>query len=147
MDVRVGLWRKLSTKELMLWSWTVELEKSLESPLGFKESLPVQLKGNQSWIFIGRTDVEAETPIIWPPDTKNWLMGKDPDAGKYRRQQEKGAKEDEMVVWHCWLSGHELEQALGFGEGQGSLAYCSPWGCKESDRTEQLNSLKYEKEN
>ena len=127
--------------------WTVVLEKTLESPLDFKESLPVHPKGNQSWIFIGRTDVEAETPIIWPPDTKNWLMGKDPDAGKYQRQQEKGTKEDEMVAWHRWLNGHELEQALGFGEGQESLACCSPWGCKKSDRTEQLNSLKYEKEN
>ena len=118
--------------------WTVVLEKTLESPLDCEEIKPVHPKGNQSWIFIGRTDAEAETPILWPPDVKNWLLGKDPDAGKDWRQ-EKGTTEDEMVVWHHRLDGHEFEQALGVGNGQGSLARCSPWGCQESDMTEWLN--------
>ena len=115
------------------------LEKTLESPLDCKEIQPVHPKGNQSWIFIGRTDGEAETPIIWPPDVKNWLIGKDPDAGKDWGQEEKGMIEDEMVEWHHRLDGHEFEQALGVGDGQGSLACCSQWGRKELDRTEQLN--------
>ena len=102
--------------------WTVVLEKTLESPLDCKEIQPVHCKENQSWIFIGRTDVEAETPILWPPDAKNWLIGKDSDAGKDWRQEEKGTTEDEMVGWHHWLDGHEFEQALGDCEGQGSLA-------------------------
>ena len=89
--------------------WTVMLEKTLESPLDCKEIQPVHPKGNQSWIFIGRTDVEAETPVLWPPDVNNWLIGKDPDAGKDWRQEEKGMTEDEMVGWHHWLNGHELE--------------------------------------
>ena len=107
--------------------WTVVLEKTLESPLGCKAIQPVNPEGNQSWIFIGRTDVEAETPILWPPDAKNWLIGKDPDAGKDWRQ-EKGMTEDEMVGWHHRLNGHEFEQV---GDGQGSLMCCSPLGCKE----------------
>ena len=120
------------------WSfWTVVLEKTLESPLDSKIK-PVHPKGNQSWIFIGRTDAEAETPILWPPDVKNWLIWKDPDAGKDWRR-EKGTTEDEMVRWHRWLDGHEFEQTLGVGDGQGSLACCSPQGCKESDMTERLN--------
>ena len=119
--------------------WTVALEKTLESPLDCKESKPVDPKGNQSWIFIGRTNVEGEAPILWPADVKNWLMGKDPDTGKDWRQEEKGMTEDEMVGWHRWLYGHEFEQAPGVGNGQGSLACCSPWGRKESDTTEQLN--------
>ena len=90
-------------------------------------------------IFIGRTDDEAETPILWPPDTKNWLLGKDPDSGKDWRQEEKGMTEDEMVGWYHWLNGHEFEQAPADSEGQGSLACCSLWGHKESDMTEQLN--------
>jgi len=102
----------------------VVLEKTLESPLGSKEIKPVNPKGNQSWILIGRTDTEA--PILWPPDGKNWLIRKDPDAGKDWRQKEKGMIEDEMVGWHPQLNGHEFEQAPGGGEGQGSLAYCSP---------------------
>ena len=118
--------------------WSVVLEKTLESPLDCKEIKPVNPKGNQSWIFIGRTDAEAETPILWLPDAKNWFIGKDPDAGKDWKQ-EKGMTEDEMVGWHHWLNGHEFEQALGVGDGQGSLACCSPWGCKESDTTEPLN--------
>jgi len=89
--------------------WTVVLEKALESPLNFKEIKSVHPKGNQSWIFIGRTDAEAETPILWLPDVKNWLTGKDPDAGKDWRQEEKGMTEDEMVGWHHWLDGHEFE--------------------------------------
>ena len=106
---------------------------------GQQEIKPGSPKGNQSWIFIGRTDAEAETPLLWPPDAKNGLNGKDPDAGNDWRQEEKGMTEDEMVRWHHWLNGREFEQALGVGDGQGSLACCSPWGCKKSDKTEQLN--------
>ena len=95
--------------------------------------------GNQSWIFIGRTHAEAETPILWPPDAKNWLIGKDLDAGKEWRQEEKGTTEDETVGWHHWLDGHEFEQGSGVGDGQGSLVSCSPWGRKELDTTEGLN--------
>ena len=119
--------------------WTVVLEKTLENPLDCKEIKPVHPKGNQSWIFIGKTDTEAELLILWPPDVKNWLTGKDPDAGKDWRQEEKGTAEDEMVGWHHQLSGHESEQSLGVGDGQGGLVCCSPWGLKESDTTEQLN--------
>ena len=118
--------------------WTVVLETTLESSLDCKEIKPVNPKGNQSWIFIGRA--EAEAPILWPPDAKNWLIGKDCDAGKDWRQEEKGTTEDEMVGWHHRLDGHEFEQALGDGKGQGSLACCSTWGCKESNITEQLNN-------
>ena len=109
---------------------------------GSWESLGLQSvnpQGNQSWIFIGRTDAEAETPVLWPPDVKNWLIGKDPDAGKDWRQEEKEMTEDEMVGWHHWLNGHEFEQALGVGDEQGSLVCCSPWGRQESDTTEWLN--------
>ena len=119
--------------------WTVVLEKALENPLDRKEIQPVHLKGNQSWIFIGRTDAEAKTPILWLSDVKNWLIGKDPDAGKDWRQEEKGTTEDEMVGWHHQLNGHESERALEVGDGQGSLACCSPWGHKESDLTEKMN--------
>ena len=107
--------------------WTVVLEKTLKSPLDCKEIQPGNHKGNQSWTFIGRTDVEAETPILWPPDVKNWPIGKDPDAVKDWRQEEKGTTEDEMVGWHQWLDGHQFEQALGVGDGQGSLV-CSSSG-------------------
>ena len=107
--------------------------------LDSKEIKPVNPKGNQSWIFIGRSDAEAQDPITWPPDGKNKLTGKDPDAGKDWGQEEKGLTEDEMVGWHHRLDGHEFEQALGVGDRQGSLACCSPWGCKELDTTEQLN--------
>ena len=106
------------------------LEKTLESPLDSKEIKPVNPKGDQTWIFIGRTDAEAEAPILWPPDAKNWLTGKDPDVEKDWRQEEKGMTEDEMVGWHHWLSGHEFEQSLGIDDGQGSLASCSPWSCR-----------------
>ena len=112
------------------------LEKTLESHLDSKDIKPINPKGNQSWRFIGRTDVEAEDPVLWSPDTKNWLIGKDPDDGKDWRQEEKRTIEDEMVGWHHWLSGHEFEQAPGVGDGQGSLACYSPWGHKESDTTE-----------
>ena len=118
------------------------LEKTLESPLDCKEIKPVNPKGNQPWIFTGRTDAETEAPISWPPDVKNWLIGKDPDAGKDWRQEEKGTTEDEMVGCHHWLNEHEFEQALGDGEGQRSLARSSPWVCRESDMTEQLNNNK-----
>ena len=117
------------------------LEKTPESPLDCKEIQPVHPKGDQSWVFIGRTDVEAETPTLWPPDGKSWLIWKDPDAGKDWGQEEKGTTEDEMVGWHHWLNGHE--QVQGDSEGQGSLAYCSPWGHKESDMTEWLNNNKF----
>ena len=100
---------------------------------------PISPEGNQSWIFIGRTGAEGEAPILWPPAWKNWLVGKDPEAGKDWRQEEKGAIEDEMVGWHHQINGHEFEQALGVGDGQGSLECCSPWGCKELDMTEHLN--------
>ena len=119
--------------------WTVVLEKTLESPLNCKETQPVHQKGNQSWIFIGRTDVEAETPILWSPDAKNWLIWKDPDAGKDWRREEKGTTEDEMVGWHHRLNGCEFESTPVVGDGQGGLTCCNPWGCKESDMTEWLN--------
>ena len=115
------------------------LEKTLESPLDCKEIQPVHPKWHQSWIFTGRTDVKAETPILWPADVKNWLIWKDPDAGKDWKQEEKGTTEDEMVGWHHRLDGHEFEQALGVGDGQGSLVCCSPWGHKGSDMIEWLN--------
>ena len=108
--------------------WTMVLEKTLESPLECKEIQPVHSKENQSWIFIGRTDAEAETPILCPPDVKNCLIWKDPDAGKDWGQEEKGTAEDEMVGWHHWPNWLEIEQGLGVGDGQGGLASCSPWG-------------------
>ena len=108
--------------------WTMVLEKTLESPLDCKEIKPVHPKENQPWIFIGRTDAEAETPTLWLPDVKNWLIGKDPDAGEDLRQEEKEATEDKMVGWPHRLDGHKFEQALGVGDGQGSLACCSSWG-------------------
>ena len=117
--------------------WTMVLEKTLESPLDCKEVQPVHPNGDQSWVFTGRNDAEA--PILWPPDAKSWLTGKDLDAGKDQKQEEKGMTEDEMVGWHHRPYGHELEQALGVGDGQGSLVCCSPWGHRESDMTEWLN--------
>ena len=113
------------------------VEKTLESPLDSKEIKPVNPKGHQSWIFIGRTDAEA--PILWPPDVESQLIGKDSDAGKDWRQEEMGTTEDKMVGWHHQLNEREFEQALGDDEGQGSLACCTPWGNKEWDTTEQLN--------
>ena len=119
--------------------WTVVLKKTLESPLDCKEIQPVHSKGNQSWIFIGSTDAEAETPVLWPPDVNNWLIGKDTDTVKDWRQEEKGVTEGEMVGWHHWLDGHEFEQALAVDDGQGGLVCCTPWGHKELDRIERLN--------
>ena len=122
------------------WSfWTVVLEKTLESPLDCKEIKPVNPKGNQSWIFIGRTDGEAEIPILWPTNARNWLIGKYHDAGKDWRQEEKGTTEDEMVGRHHWLHEHKSEQALGVGDGQEGLACCSPWVGKELDWTNEVS--------
>ena len=118
--------------------WTVVLEKTLKSPLDCKEIQPANPKGNQSRIFIGRTDVEAEAPILWPPDVKNWLIWKDHGSGKDWRWEEKGTTEYEMVGWHHRLYGHEIELAPGVGDGQGGLACCDSWGRKESDMTERL---------
>ena len=113
------------------------LEKTLESPLDCKEIQPVHPKGDQSWVFIGGTDVEAETLILWPPNEKSWLIWKDPDAGKDWGQEEKGTTEDELAGWHHWLDEHDL--STGVGDGQGGLVCCDSWGCKESDMTERLN--------
>ena len=110
--------------------WTMVLEKTLESPLDCKEIQPVHPKGNQSWIFTGRIDAEAEIPILWPPDVKSWLIWKDPDAGKEWRQEEKGTTEDEMVGWHHWIDGHGFGWTPGVGDGQGGLACCGSWVAK-----------------
>ena len=107
-----------------------------ESSVGYKEIKPVNPKGNQSWIFTGKTDAEAAAPILWPPDKKSQLIGKHPDAGKGLGQEEKGETEDEMIKYHHLLNGHAFEQTLGGGEGRGSLSCCGPWGRKESDTTE-----------
>ena len=123
IDAFEGYWRRL-----------------LRVPLDCKEIQPVNPKGNQPWIFIRRTDAEAESPIFWPLDAKSWLIRKDSDAGKDWRQEEKGTTEDKIVGWHHWLNGHEFEQTLGDGDGQGSLVCCSPWGHKESDMTEWLSN-------
>ena len=122
---------------------TVVLEKTLESPLDYKEIKPVNLKENQPWIFIGRTDPEAEAPILQPHNAKHQLTGKDSDAGKDWGQEEKGVTEDEMVRWHHQLNGRVFEQSPGDSERQGSLVCCIPWGCEESDMTEQLNNNRY----
>ena len=123
---------------------TVVLENILESLLNCKEIKPINPKGNQSWIFIGRTDAEAEAAILWPPDMKNWLIWKDPDAGKDWRQ-EKGTTEDKMIGWHHQLNGHEFEQAPGDGKGKGIMVCCSPWSHKGSDTNEKLNNNKVNK--
>ena len=119
--------------------WNVLLEKTLESPLDCKEIQPVQPKGNQSWVFFGRNDAKAETPVLWPPHVKSWLIRKDSDAGRDWGQEEKGTTEDEMAGWHHWLDGCESEWTPGVGDGQGGLACCVSRGRKESDRTERLN--------
>ena len=121
--------------------WPAVLEKTLESPLDGKKIQPVNPKGNQPWIFLGRTDAEAESSILWPCDTKNWFFGKDPEAGKDWRQEEKGTTENEIVRWHHRLDGHEFEQAPGVGDGQGILVSCSPWGSQRarSDWATELN--------
>ena len=119
--------------------WTVVLEKTLEGPLDWKEIQPIHPKGDQSWVFIGRTDAEAETPILWPPDVKSWLTGKDSDAGKDWGQKEKGTTEDEMFGWHHRLNGHGFGWTPGIGDGQGGLECCDSWGRKQLDTTEWLN--------
>ena len=138
----VWMW-ELDRKEnwvLKNWCfWTVVLQKSLESPLDCKEMKPVNPKGNQPWIFIERTDAEAEAPILWPPYAKSWLIWKDPDPGKDGGQEEKGTTEEEMAGWHHWLDGRESEWTPGVGDGQGGLACCDSWGHKELDMTEWLN--------
>ena len=121
--------------------WTVVLEKILESPLDRKEIQPVPPKGDQSWVFIGGTDDEAETPILWLPDEKSWLIWKDPDAGTDLRQEENGTTEDELVGWHHRLDGHGSGWTLGVCDGQGSLLCCGSWGCKELDTTERWTEL------
>ena len=119
--------------------WTVVLEKTLENPLDCREIQPVHSNGDQSWVFFGRNDAEAETPGLWPPHAKSWLIGKDPDAGRDWGQEEKGATEDEIAGWHHRLNGHEFEWTPGVGDGQGGLACCDSWGRKELDTTERLN--------
>ena len=117
------------------------LKKHLESLLNFKGIQSLNPKGNQPWLFIGRTDAEAETWKLWPPDMKSQFIRKDPDAGKDWGKEEKGTAEVEMVGWYHWLSGCEFKQAPGDGEGQGSLVCCSPWGHRELDTTEGLNNI------
>ena len=117
-----------------LWCW-----RRFLSLLDCREIKPVSPKGNQSWILIRKTDAEAETPILWLPDAKRWLIGKDPDAGRDWGQEEKGTTEEEMAGWHHWHNGHGFGWTLGFGDGQEGLVCCSPWGCTESDTTERLN--------
>ena len=119
--------------------WTVVLEKTLESPLDCKEIQSVHPKGDQSWVFNGRTDVEAKTPILWPPDVKSWLTEKDTDAGKDWEQEEKGTTEDKIAGWHHRLDGREFGWTPGVGDRQGSLVCCGSWGHKELDTTERLN--------
>ena len=118
--------------------WTVVLEKTLESPLDCKEIQQVHSEGDQLWDIFGRNDAKAETPILWPPHAKSWLIGKYSDAGRDWGQEEKGTTEDEMAGWHHWLNGRESEWTLGIGDGQGGLACCDSWGCKESDMTVRL---------
>ena len=137
MDVRVGPQRILSAKELMLLNCGVG-QDSWEF-FGLQGDPPVNPKENQSWIFIGRANAEPEAPILWPLDARNWLIGKDPDAEKEWRQEEKGTAEDEMVGWHHWLNVHEFEQAPGDGDRPGSLECCSPWGRKELNMSKWLN--------
>ena len=140
--IHVWMW-ELDYKEswvLKNWcSWTVVWDKTLASPLNSKKIQPVHPKGDQSWVFIGGTDVEAETPMLWPPDAESWLIWKGPDAGKDWGQEEKGTTEDEMVGWHHRLNGHGFGWTPGFGDGQGGLVCCDSWCRKESDTTERLN--------
>ena len=121
------------------WCFWIVMLKTLKSTLDCKEIQLVHPKGDQSWVFTGRTDVEAETPILWPPDGKNWLFWKDPEAGQDWSWEGKGTTEDEVAGWHHWLDGHEFEWTPGVGDEQGGLACCNSWGYKESDVTEQLN--------
>ena len=118
--------------------WTVVLEKTLESPLDYRDIKPVHSEGDQPWDFFGRNDAKAQTPVLWPPHVKNWLIGKDSDAGKDWGQEEKGTTEDEMAGWHHWLDRRESQWTPGVGDGQGGLACCDSWGRKEPDMTERL---------
>ena len=127
--------------------WTVVLEKTLESPLDCKEIQPVHSKGDQPWDFFGGNDAEAETPILWPPHEKSWLIGKDSDAGRNWGQEEKGTTEDAVAGWHHWLDGSDSEWTLGVGDGQGGLVCCNSRGRKESDTTERLNWTELKLEN
>ena len=136
------MWELGYKESWALKSWcfyTMVLEKTLESPLDCKEIQPVHPKGDQSWMFIVRTDVEAKNPILWPPDEKSWLIWKDPDAGKDWGQEEKGMTNKEMVGWHHWLDGHGFVWTPGVGDGRGGMACCDSWGRKELDMTKQLN--------
>ena len=137
MDMRVGLRRKLSTEEFMLLNCGVG-EDSWES-LGLQGDPPVHSEGDQPWDFFGRNDAKAETPGLWPPHAKSWLIGKDSNTGRDWGQEEKGETENEMVGWHHWLDGRESEWTPGVGDGWGGLACCDSWGHKESDTTERLN--------
>ena len=125
---RIGAFELWYWRRLMRVPWTAR-----------KSNQSVHPKGDQSWVFIGRTDAEAKTVILWPPHAKSWLIGKDPDAGRDWRQEEKGTTEDEMAGWHHWLDAHEFGRTPGVGDGQGGLVCCNSWGCKESDTTERLN--------
>ena len=137
MDVRVGLWRKLSAEELRLLNCGVG--EDLESPLDCKEIQPVHSEGDQPWVFLGRNDAKAETPVLWPPHAKSWLIGKDSDAVRDWGQEEKGATEDEMAGWHHWFNRCEFEWTPGIGDGQEGLACCNSRGHKELGTTEWLN--------
>ena len=138
----VWMW-ELDYKESWAWKnwcfWTVVLVKTLESPLDCKEIQPVHPKGDQSWVFIGRTDAKAETPILWPPDAKNWLIWKDSDAGKDWKQEEKGRTEDEMAGWHHWLNGHEFEWTPGVGDGATGVLQSMGWQRVGHDWATELN--------
>ena len=140
MDVRVGLWRKLALKNWCFW--TVVLEKALKSSLDCKEIQPVHPKG-WSWVFFGRTDAKAETPVLWPPHAKSWLNGKDPDAGRDWGQEEKETAEDEMAGWHHWLDGHEFGWTPGVVDGQGGLVCCDSWVTKGRTRLSDWTELNW----
>ena len=140
--VNVWMW-ELDCEEnwaLKNWCfWTVVLDKTLESPLDCKEIQPVHSEGDQPWDFFGMNDAKAETPVLWPPHAKSWVIGIDSDAGRDWGQEEKGTTEDEMAGWHHWLDGCESGWTPGVGDRQGGLVCCNSWGCKESDTTERLN--------
>ena len=144
MDVRIGLWRKLSAEELMMLLNCGIGEDSWES-LGLQGDLTSPFWRDQPWDFFGRNNAKAEAPVLWPPHAKSWLIGKDSDAGRDWGQEEKGTTQDEMAAWHHELNGRESEWTPGFGDRQGGLACCDSWGRKESDTTEQLNWTELEK--
>ena len=140
MNVRVGLWRKLSAEELMLLNCELE---NFESPLDCKEIQPVHSEGDKPWVFFGRNDAKAETPVLWPPPEKSWLIGKDSDAGRVWGQEEKGTTEDEMAGWHHQLDGHEFEWAPGVGDGQGGLECYNHGVPKSQTRLSDWTELKH----